>query len=280
MGDLVWAKQRKLLRAADIGYNAEVYRHFKDTDGSASRTAVRDVCLIGAKDSRITAESKMRFFYERVLKVQYKPDVYALPNDEIKSRRRGRPKVVLHFSQFNKYSHHVINPDTDKPITITPVTPITGQISFRIMDETSDSMTKAKATTIANKIKSIFAGATPYKWDKGRTMFTYNQWDKGYAFKLLCATETDAKNLVTKVLDIQGHTPDWKRFNTVTNDDPLSKYPENPGTEIIMGETVKQERERPVETVQFRYAYMTLEGRRKPVSLVDTTYKLKEVLAA
>lgn len=135
------------------------------------------------------------------------------------------------------------------------------------MDEKTNTFSKANATTLATKIKEVFGTGGGYVWNKGKTMYSYSDWELGYQFQLLCRSETEAKRVISSVLAIQVHTPNWKYFNTIKNDQEAIKYPENPGTHVVMGETLPLPQERPLVDVRFKYAYLRLDGVKKPINL-------------
>jgi hypothetical protein len=200
--------------------------------------------------------------------------VYAVSPASPPVVRRGRPKVQLFFLE-----------DTDfKPTGKRSTTPhgrrrAKGEISFRLMNETTQSITKGNGAVIGRRIKELFGSNSGFVWSKGKVMYSYTDWDRGYQFQLLCRTKTEAKRIVQEVLKIQSHTPDWEYFNTIETDDEAGKYPENPGNQTIMGETVPVEHARPNVDVRFQYAVMHVQGLARPVPLYDRSHKLIAPLA-
>lgn len=192
--------------------------------------------------------------------------IYAHHNDLESVRRTGKPKVNLFFledTDFNKKAAH-----NNKGEGLRRQE---GLIRFRLMDESTRTFSKSNATTLANKIKQIFGANGGYVWRKGKTMYSYSDWNLGYQFQLLCKSETEAKRIVSSVLSLQNHTPNFKQFNKIENDQEALTYPENPGTQIIMGETVNIPIARPLVDVRFQYSYVKLDGVKEPVNL----YSLK-----
>lgn len=188
--------------------------------------------------------------------------IYAYHNDLNSIKRVGKPKVNLYFledSNFNKKAAPNNIPEGRRRLD--------GLIRFRLMNETTQSFSKANATALANKIKEVFGSNGGFVWNKGKTMWTYNDWELGYQFQLLCKTETEAKRIISSTLSLQNHTPIWKNFNIVKNDEESTKYPENPGTHIVMGEVLPLSKERPLVDVRFQYAYVSLDGVNEPVNL-------------
>lgn len=192
--------------------------------------------------------------------------IYAYSNDLESVKRVGKPKVTLFFLQdtnFNSAASSNNFPEGRRRQE--------GVIRFRLMNESTSTFSTANATAIGTKIKQIFGANNGYVWKKGKTMYSYNEWERGYQFQLLCRTEAEAKRIITSVLSIQSHTPNWLNFNTVQNDQEATKYPEAPGTQVVMGESVPRPKVRPLVDVRFRYAYVKLDGVIEPVTLFDRT---------
>lgn len=199
--------------------------------------------------------------------------IYAYQNDLNSVRRKGKPKVVLSFledSDFNKLAapNRIFEGRRRQE----------GHIRFRLMDESTQTFSKSNATTLATKVKDIFGSNDGFIWNKGKTMYSYCDWAKGYQLQLLCKTETEAKRIVSSVLLLQNHTPDWINFNTIKNDEEATKYPENPGTHVVMGEVLELPHERPLVDVRFQHAYVSLDGVKEPINLYDRSRKRVGVL--
>ncbi|MGK7958422.1 MAG: hypothetical protein AB4063_24660, partial [Crocosphaera sp.] len=142
----------------------------------------------------------------------------------------------------------------------------------------SESITKAKLTTIANKIKTEFGVSNGYTWKKGKEYYSYTDKEKGYQLQILGFNEPEARQLINKVLDIQGHSFQGKRFRKAVNDDPTEAYPTIPPTQSILGESVKEPRIRPVATVRFQYAIANIWGKPDLIPLYDRTFKYLNAL--
>lgn len=152
------------------------------------------------------------------------------------------------------------------------------QISFRLMTEESETITKAEVERIASRISALFMASGGFVWNKGRLMCAYCDWDKGYQLQLNCRSITEGKRIVEQVLAIQGHTPDWTCFTTIENAVPLERYPETPQTAVIMGDPKRLPHRRPVVDVRFRYAQLKLHGRKMPITLCGKGVKLARAL--
>lgn len=193
--------------------------------------------------------------------------IYACNNDTESVKRKGKPQVTLFFLEDSLRSNRKNNqasPTRRKQ---------RAAIRFRLMNESTQSFSKANGIMLGTRIKEIFGANSGFVWNKGKTMYSYTDWEMGYQFQLLCRTETEAKRIVTAVMSIQSHTPNWSFFNTVKNDQEDITYPENPGTEVIMGETVDKPLTRPNVDVRFQYAYVSIKGLARPVTLYDRVHR-------
>lgn len=103
-------------------------------------------------------------------------------------------------------------------------------------------------------------------------MFTYSDWSKGYQLQLLVRNETEGRELVDRVLNIQNDIPDWKFANLSTNQEEMQAYPTNPGTERVLNEPRKKQRKRPIADVRFQHAVIHLNHLPNPIILFDRSY--------
>ncbi len=181
--------------------------------------------------------------------------------DPVAPERALKPMVLLHFLQ-----------DTNK--VQEEYRPIEGEISFRLMDVSFSSSSPdgqvagmPQVIALAKKIKSLFA-KPPYVWKKGKEMVSYTNWEQGYQLQVACFDKTAGKALIEQVLDIRGRAPDWENANHITSEAPNKKYPAIPDKQIILGQSVRMPRQRPVADVIFRRASLHVHG-LKPIILVD-----------
>lgn len=259
MPDRSWALQRKLMRAPNVGFNAEVYRHFRDIDDatSGSRLALRNSLLIQANESRTSADFKVNYFREFIQKVHSKPAIIGIRKDELDQGFdiEYRPLVTLYFQQ-------------DAAAVTRGLAPITAEISFRLMDETRDSLTKAKFETLARTIKNELALGQGYTFNKGKVIAHYQDKKKGYHLQIYVTSEFEGEKVVKKVLSIQNHVYDDKKFRHTSP----KKNSVNTATKVIVaGKEYNEPRWRPTGTVRFQWAYLTFHANPDPIYLVDRT---------
>lgn len=199
--------------------------------------------------------------------------IYAYTNDLNSVRRKEKPKVTLVFLEDSNYNKTAPRNNIDEGRRRQE-----GVIRFRLMNETTQTFTKTNGITLGNRIKEVFGSGSGFVWNKGKTMYSYTDWEQGYQFQLLCKTEAEAKRIINAVHSLQFHTPNWKYFNTVKSDEEFIKYPEFPGNHIVMGEQLPLPKIRPLVDVRFQYAYVNLDGVKEPINLYDRTKKRKEAL--
>lgn len=251
-----WALQRKLLMNTKTGFNAEVYRHFKDVvdddaTTSASRKTLRDSLLINSKDSRTTAGFKIQFFRDRIQKVHEKVTVVGKLKDDFDADVKYKCQVQLMFTQ-------------DKDAAPTGRRPLTAEISFRI-DETATTITRSKYQTLAQKIETTLATGTGFSWDKGKIICWYKDPERGYDLQIYALSKAEGEKVVKKILDIQNHPWDADKFKHTT---PERSSDNTPGSMTILGDSVDKPRWRPTATVYFSYANLIVWNRTDPIRLV------------
>lgn len=262
-----WRNLRSFLQKA---YNREVNEWFKDLgneipDNTTSRRQAKRACLILPKETQNRALIKMLNFRFVVQRTHLRPHVYGTPVGTIDAQRKYRPQIVLEFLEDDE--------DVDPEYAA-----IDGRISYRLMNETSQSITTSELTAIATKMKTEFGVSNGFIWKKGKDLASYTDKAKGYQFQLLVRNKTDAKEIIGKVLDTNNHTPDWSKLSYKESDEPSNTYPTIPGTVSILNKTRKKPRIRPIASVRFQYSYCSLWGKPQPVILYDRTFRYFEAL--
>jgi len=144
--------------------------------------------------------------------------------------------------------------------------PVEGDITFALANETHETINEAKAKVLAEKIKAKFAVPRQFVWRKGKTIVSYVDKKKGYIFKLNVINETEGRRIIENVMDIQNHSPEWKRLRINTLAEPK---PDPPSRERIYGELRKPPAQRRVADIKFQFAEMHVWGYPQAISLVD-----------
>jgi hypothetical protein len=182
--------------------------------------------------------------------------VYGLPTYSGQSQRKFKPQIMLYFRE-------------DERDVEADYQPITGEISFRLMSQTETTLTTAYLTQLAQRIKQEFGQSRGYIWRKGKIMYSYTDWDRGYQLQLLGRNEAEIKTLIGKIHDIQMHNPSWSNLNTSQNDSPASAYPTIPPLKNILTKSRRMPRRRPIADVRFQYAVCHVWGLPNPIPLFD-----------
>lgn len=252
--DTILRIQNKIVRLefADVGDDDWV------RDISTPRASLRVACTHQESDSLLMTLIRNQLFYETLRKCKdFHPNIYGIPSQDFQEIMKFFPQVQLYFEE--KYSE--VEKGYDQ---------LRSQISFRLVGETTDTFTQSEATTIANKIKTLFnPGGVPFFWKRGKELASYIDQSKGYYFQLYAYDKTNAKKVIEQVLDIKGHTPDWKLLNINNNEEPAITYPTIPPTKTILGKPTKQPRKRPVGVVRFVNAVVHIYGKPEPLVLYD-----------
>ena len=238
-----------------------------DPDITTSRGSLRTACIIDDNDTLTQSLFKYMFYHLTVRRgEEFLEPCYGIPTGTYQQTFKFRPQIKLIFKE-------------DLDDVELGYRPLTMECSFKLMDEDSDSLTKTRPQSFANKIKTEFMAVSGYKFHKGKHQLIYTDKDKGYQLKIYPYSVTEGKELISKILDIQGHTPDWENLNKSENDQPSGAYPTIPSSKQILGKTQRQPRKRPVGWVRFQHAECHIWGLTKPVILADRVYRFLEALA-
>jgi hypothetical protein len=192
-----WEHLQDVLR---IYHNKLVREEFSDiTDDDAltiPRGALKLACLLDDQDTCDMTLLRLHLFFFHARKASdLQTPIYGIPIEDFDAKVTYHPHVTLYFEEdpdqvaFNKQ-------------------PIRSQVSYRIMHETAATMTESKARAIATKIKAEFSTGGGYRWRRGHMLVTYVDEPKGYRLKIYAFSESEARELVTKVLQLDGHTLD------------------------------------------------------------------------
>lgn len=195
-------------------------------------------------------------FDELIAAIEREPQVYNV---------NGHPKIKLIFLE-NPFEF------SGRIARDSKATRGRAQISFRLMNRTNESMTKAEVETLAGKIKSKFINPV-FKFTKGKELYFYKEPSLGKPFQIWAKNEAEAKKLIEQVLDLTGDSPDLDKITKRTNLLPSKAYDDTPGTKVILGEQTRLDKTRPVVEVEFTMAYLIMDGLRKPIYLVDRSYR-------
>lgn len=248
-------------------HNERVREYFSDVDLDddieSARGSLKQACLLKDKDSAIITCVRMMFFEFTVGNAaSLQAPLYGMPVDRFQEEFEVefRPRIVLYFKQD-------INGVPDDLCAIDQ------ECSFRLMNETTETISKSKLQSLAQVIRAKFWS---YNFNKGKIKVTYVEPKKGYRLSVNAVSETEGIDLIKDVLSINGDTINDDCLNVVNK--PKKQSDNTPGTKTILGKPRKGRRWRPTATVKFRHACCSIFGLNRDVILVDKSGRYPQAL--
>lgn len=247
-------------------HNRRVNEHFRDladpdTDWEAEietpRGNLRVACTMKDADTADMCTIRTLLFWLVLGEAAaLQAPIYGMPTFDYQEVRKFRPQIQLYFQE-------------DYNDVAEGYAPVTGEISFRLMNQTSETLSQSEVTQYATRVRNAFASGSGFVWKKGKVMCAYTDRARGYQLQLICRNKAEGKSLIEQVLDIQNHTPDWKYLNTSENEEVMQQYPIVPPNQVILGRSRRLPRARPIADVRFQFAALHIWGLPKPIVLVD-----------
>lgn len=247
--------------------NRMVREDFSDLGGeewdrsiASARGSLRVACTHEDQDSlNMTVARLLTYYLVQGKAARLQTPVYGIPTTTYQELSlKYKPQITLYFDQSRREA------TDDYPRA-------TGEISWRLMHETSESITEAELRLRANKIKNLFVTPNLFIWHKGKVICKYTDLENGYKLRLLVTNEAEGRRIIEQVLDVENKSPDWENL---TVSESRASYPSTPPSKHIYGKSRKLPRRRPVENVKFRHATADIWGVSKPVALIDTRFSL------
>lgn len=271
MGD-PWEQLQDVLQWT---HNRRVVEEFRDTTPNdeeweanlnTPRARLRWAATIKEDDSAILVLTRLWLFYVIMGRASaMQVPIYGIPVPGFNEARKYQPQIQLYFLEdYQDVAEHY--------------SPVSAQITFRLMNQTNETLSEAELNAYALRIRTAFATGNGFVWRKGKVMASYTDRRKGYQLQLLVRTEAEARRLIEQVLDIQQHTPDWSNLNISQNQNEGGRYPVIPPTEFILGRSRRMPRSRPIADVRFQHAVLHLYGLPNPVVLVDRSRTYRDAM--
>ena len=135
-------------------------------------------------------------------------------------------------------------------------------ISFRITDKTVSTITKTDLNELEREINLAFPST--YRLEKGRNKYSYRDKENGFEFILSLTSESEAKEVITKVLAVRDKTPDWDRLTTSISERNFAITKRI----NILNVSEKLPKQRPIATCYLKSAYVTF-GKFKTEVLIE-----------
>lgn len=253
--------------------NRQVREFFSDLGGEDWQPSIgtpRESLRHGSthKDDDSLPMTLLRWeLFNYVRRLKFDVPMIGIPISSFDVERRYKPQIILNFLE----DLGDVEPGYEM---------VTGRISFRLMEHNSETLTPAIAQTFANRIKSNFSNGGGFVWRKGREMVTYNDWNKGYALKVLSRSKANGREVIERTLDIQNDVIDTSKMNSNGNENEAAAYPVIPPNDRIYGEIRRTPRKRPLADVRFQYAVLHVHGLQNGIPLVDRTGLYPSALAS
>jgi hypothetical protein len=254
-----WEHLQYVMRRVHNDAVRDFFRSQADDDIGTTKGAAKHACLMKDDDTTAMTTLRMWLFWVicRKMRDNFEP-YYGIPVSAFDSEVKYKPQVTCFFLE---------DPEDVEP----GYRPVEGQLSIRLKNEVNTTITNADLQTYANRINLAFGQGNGYVWKKGKELYSYADKENGYYFKVLARNQSDATEIINKLLDINNDTinTDLLRLNEATN--PSSAFPTIPGNQLILNKTYKKPRQRPIADVRFVYASLKIWGLPKPKVLVDKT---------
>ena len=173
-----------------------------------------------------------------------------LPNyDDIPISVKDKPHVHLHF--IEKKSTAIIARRRR----------VETLISFRITDKTISTITQTDLNELKREINLAFPST--YQLKRGRFKYSYRDKENGFELILTLLSETEAREVITKVLSIRDKTPDFEILKTSTSEKNFTIRK----NVFILNQIEKLPLERPITDCYLQKAMVTL-GKFKKIPLI------------
>jgi hypothetical protein len=242
-----WSFTRSFLRKT---YNREVNEYFADIDPDylgdnvIGRHAAKRACLILPTESQNRAMLKMLTFRYTIQQVHNRPPIFGLPITTFQQSVKYLPQVIVHYRERADIARAAGR------------YPLRARCAVRFR---GDVNSKIDITSLGTRIEQIFDTPT-HHFDKGRFKFSYRDDSKSYALIISAATETDAKDVIGKMLDINNDIPDW---DNLTKSEYTQSQPLIGDTLMVDGEIYREPVTRPSGKVYFQCAELSVWGMPK-----------------
>jgi hypothetical protein len=249
-------------------HNKAVAQWFKNQavdDISTPKAALRHACTM--KDGDTATMTMMRLWLFEVTAghaQSLQTPIYGIPIAEHQRDIKYKPQVKLYFQE-----RLTVSSPGDRTRGARQ------EITFRLMNESSETISRADAERLATAIKRELTRPLLII-EKGKYKATYFDNKLGYDFRLLVESEAEGIRVIKKILEIQGHPYNDDYFQFVKNN---RTYSMTPGTHRVYGQTINKPVLRPTVPVRFRYAQLLIYGRTAHINLVAMSdVKLKSVI--
>lgn len=252
-----WEHLQHTIRRAHNSTVRDFFSGQVDGDIDTPKGSAKHACLMKDDDTANMTIIRLWLFWVicRKMRDNFEP-YYGIPIASFDAEVKYKPQVTCFFLE----DVNDVEPE---------YRPVEGQLSIRLMNETSTTLTNSNLQQLANRINTEFGTGNGFVWRKGKELYTYVDKAQGHRFKVLARNQADAVEIIRKLLDIAQDTYNQEFLRTNQASDPNAAFPTIPGNQTILGKTYKKPRARPIAEVRFTYASIKIHGLPKPIILVD-----------
>lgn len=228
-----------------------------DNDVSTSLSSLKRACTIDTQDSLVMVQSKVLLFNfikdELASLDDLMSSMYGLPVATYRATVKFVPQMSLEFLEDYATAKNAGRSQLKTSIT------------FRLANQTAESISEANLINYARTIKNIFvSGEKGKKYEKGAIQYCYRDEEHGYRLRILVSSESEGYQLVNDVLSIQNHSFSEKY---VTVSESKKESGSRPTSKLVLGELRELPRYRPRASVFFNRAWVDVWEMPKPVML-------------
>ena len=231
----------------DVPADGIPYDPTKITPLASPRRLMRNDVLIEDNDS--FSEMWLKRELIKFMKDDDSPVLF--PNyDDIPVTVRDKPHAHLYFIEKKSAA------------TIARRRRIDALISFRINEKTISTVTRTDLNELKREINQAFPSS--FVLNKGRIKYSYRDKENGFEFILSLRSETEAREVITKVLAVRDKAPDWENLRSSTSEQnfDLTKRIN------ILSVSEKLPKQRPIADCYLKKAYVTF-GRFRTETLIE-----------
>ncbi len=225
-----------------------------DDDSSTPESAMKYACTIRDNDTAaVMAVKQMLFFFGRDGASNLRPPIWTVPDYTPDVYNELRPQVILRFAEKHS-DREASNRQRQKVM----------RVSYRLMNETTETLTQANIDAIARAIELEFP--TTYFHKTGHSKHTYIDKPKGLNFIVSYSDPGDGKALVMKFMDLLNFTYDKENASESHKEDVQFSAPR---TIRVLGEVKNLPQRRPVARVYLDKVELNIYGNQKNILLLD-----------
>jgi hypothetical protein len=259
-----WEHLQSTLR---IYHNKMVREEFSDItaddDISIPRSSLKRACLLADDDTVDMTILRFWLFFMHTRKARdFQAPLFGMPVADYEERVRYKPQVTLYFGQ-------------DDDSVPQGGSPSNAELSFRLINETPQTITESELNTLALRIKNEFGTANGYRWRKGKILCTYKNIDDGINSMVYAYSESEGTEVIRKICDAANRPFD---NDYLTIHESRRSWPSSAGTQVILGKSRKKPVQRPIVYVRFRRATVSIHGLPNPITLVGRRWDNSEPL--